>query len=73
MLVRTATSMTITTIPLAITGVFGGGPAASGSSTPKNERTFKKWPNRLADTHKRLAGKASEALFLSWEVLLVLF
>ena len=51
--------MTISTIALAITGVFGGG----GSACPlKNERTLKKWLNRLTDALKRLVGKAAEAL-----------
>ena len=51
--------MTISTIALAITGAFGGG----GSACPlKNERTLKKWLNRLTDALKRLVGKAAEAL-----------
>ena len=51
--------MTISTIALAITGVIGGGGSAS---PPKNERTLKKWLNRLTDALKRLVGKAAEAL-----------
>ena len=55
--------MTISTIVLAITGVFGGGGGAEGStSPPKDEGVLKKWLNRLADALKRLAGKAVEAL-----------
>ena len=51
--------MTVSTIVLAITGVFGGGGSAS---PPKNEGTFKKWLNKLTDALKRLVGKAAEAL-----------
>ena len=53
--------MTISTIVLAITGVFGGG-GAPGGSPPKDERVLKKRLNRLADALKRLAGKAVKAL-----------
>ena len=59
--ILTALSMTISTIVLAITGVFGGGGRAGGS-TPKDEGVLKKWLDRLADALKRLAGKAVEAL-----------
>ena len=54
-------SVTISTIVLAITGVFGGGGGAGGSP-PKYEGVLKKWLNRLADALRRLAGKAVEAL-----------
>ena len=55
--------MTISTIVLAITSVFGGGRGAGGSATPpKDTGALKKWLNRLADALKRLAGKAVEAL-----------
>ena len=52
--------MTISTIALAITGVFGGegGPA----SPPKDEGALKKWLRKLADAFKTLAGKAVEVL-----------
>ena len=53
--------MTISTIVLAITGVFGGG-GDTGGSTPKDEGVLKKWLDRLADALKRLAGKAVDAL-----------
>ena len=56
-----AFSMTISAIVLAITGVFGGGGGAGGS-TPKNERVLKKWLDRLANGLKRIAGKVVEAL-----------
>ena len=56
-----AFSMTISAIVLAITGVFGGGRGAGGS-TPKNERVLKKWLDRLANALKRIAGKVVEAL-----------
>ena len=47
-----------------MTSVFrsGEGPAASGSSSTKDEGALKKWPNRLADAHERLAWKALEIL-----------
>ena len=56
-----AFSMTISTIVLTITGVFGRGEGARGS-TPKDEGVLKKWLERLADVLKRLTGKAVEAL-----------
>ena len=59
--ILTALSMTISTIVLAITGVFGGGVGTGGSPT-KDERILKKWLDKLADELKRLAGKAVEAL-----------
>ena len=52
--------MTISTIALAIAGVFEGGGGA-GCSPPKDERVLKKWLNRLAHALKGLAGKAVEA------------
>ena len=57
----TGLSMTISTIALAITGVFGvaGG---TGGSLPKDEGVLKKLLDRLADALKRLAGKAVEEL-----------
>ena len=54
--------MTISTIVLAITGVFGGGGRGAGGSPPKDEGILKKWLDRLPDALKRLAGKAVEAL-----------
>ena len=51
--------MTISTIVLAIAGVFGG---MAGGLISKNQRTLKKWLDRLADALRRLAGKAAEAL-----------
>ena len=57
----TALSMTISTIVLAITGVFGGSRGTGGSAT-RGRGTLKKWLDRLADALKRLAGKAVEAL-----------
>ena len=53
--------MIISTIILFITGVFGGGRDAGGSS-PKDKEVLKKWLDRLADALKRLAEKAVEAL-----------
>ena len=52
--------MTISTIVLAITGVFGGG-GWTGGSPPKDEEVLKKWSDRLENVLKRLAGKAVEA------------
>ena len=56
-----ALSMTISTILLAITGVFGKDGGAGGSP-PKDEGVLKKCLGRLANALKRLAGKAVEAL-----------
>ena len=53
--------MTISTIVLAITGVFGGD-GETGGSTPKDKRVLKKWLDRVEDALARLAGKAAEAL-----------
>ena len=53
--------MTISRIVLATTGVFGGGRGTEGSPQ-KDELVLKKWLDRLADTLKRLAGKAVETL-----------
>ena len=57
--ILTALSMTISTIFLAITDVFGG---ETGDSPPKDEGVLKKWLDRLADALKRLTGRAVEAL-----------
>ena len=54
--------MTIATIVLAITGVFGEGSGGAGGLPLKDNGTLKKWLDRLADTLKRLVGKAVEAL-----------
>ena len=70
-LVLTAVSMIISTIALAITGVFGGG--RRGGSPPKDEGALKKWLDRLANAFKRLAGKLLKHCLLSWEVLLAPF
>ena len=59
--ILTALSMAISTIVLAITGVFGGGRGEEGSP-PKDERVLNKWLDRLADAFERLAGKAAEVL-----------
>ena len=59
--IMTALSMTISTIVLAITGVFGRG-RGTGGSAPKNGGALKKWLDRLASALKRFAGKAVEAL-----------
>ena len=50
--VLTAISITISTIVLAITGVFGEG--GGGGSLPEDEGILKKWLDRLADALKRL-------------------
>ena len=62
--ILSALSTTISTIVLAITGVFGEVDRGAGGSPPKDEGTLKKWPDRLADALKRLAGKAVKALQL---------
>ena len=54
--------MTISTIVLAIEGVFGGSSGGAGVPTSKDKRTLKKWVDRLADALKRLARKTAEAL-----------
>ena len=59
--IQTALSITISTIVLAITGIFGGGGEAGGSPS-KDEWVLNKWLDRLADALKRLAGKAAKAL-----------
>ena len=59
--ILTALSMTILTIVLAITGVFGWS-GGIGGSPPKDEGVLKKWLGRLANALKRLARKAVEAL-----------
>ena len=59
--ILTALSMTISTIVLTIIGVFGGG-RGTGGSPPKDEGALKKWLDRLANTFKRLMGKAAEVL-----------
>ena len=50
--------MTISTIVLTITGVFGG----TGGSPRKDKGILKKWSDRLANAIKRLTGKFVEAL-----------
>ena len=50
--VLTALSMTISTIVLAISVVFGGGRGGGGGSPSKNEGVLNKWLNRLADAIK---------------------
>ena len=56
--VITSLSITISTIALAITGVFEG----VGGSPSKNDGVLNNWLNRLTGALKRLAGKAVEAL-----------
>ena len=60
-LILAAFSMTISTTVLTITGVFGG-TGGTGGTPSKDKRALKKWLDRLADTLKRLTGKAVEAL-----------
>ena len=59
--ILTALSMTISTIVLAITGVFGGG-GGTGGTPSKDKGTLKKWLDRLGDALKRLPRKAAAAL-----------
>lgn len=63
-MVLTSLFKAILPIALAVAVIFGGGggPAVSGSTPPKDEENLKKWLNKLADTLKRPAGKAIEAL-----------
>ena len=58
----TTFSMTISTIILAVTGVFGGVGRKAGGSGPKDKGVLKKWLDRLANALKRLAEKVVEAL-----------
>ena len=60
--ILTALSMTISTIVLAITGVFGRDSGGAGGTPSKDKGTLKKWLDRLADALKRLARKAAETL-----------
>ena len=60
--ILTALSMTISTIVLAITGVFRGDSRGAAGPPSNDEGDFKKWLGRLVDALKRLAGKAAEAL-----------
>ena len=63
-LVLTGLFKAILLIALSVAVIFGGGgsPAVSRSTPPKDEENLKKWLNKLADTLKRPAGKAVEAL-----------
>ena len=54
--------MTISTIVLAITGVFVGGSEGAEGYPSKDKGTLKKWLGRLAEAFKRLAGNAVETL-----------
>ena len=54
------TILSMTILSLALKGVFGGSSVVSWSFPPKDERTLKKWLNRLADAIKRLAGQTDE-------------
>ena len=54
--------MTISTIALAITGIFRRGSGGAGGTPSKDKGTLKKWLDSLADALKKLAGKTAEAL-----------
>ena len=68
-------SMTISTVVLAITGVFGGGGGVESSPSKDIEfdKMVKIWLDSLADALKGLTAKAVKHCLLSWEVLLVRF
>ena len=57
----TAFLIGIATIVLSAISNFGWG-GREGGSQPKEERAWKKWLSRLADTLKWLAGESVEAL-----------
>ena len=50
--------MTISTIVLAITDIFGDGSGGARVPPSKDEGVLKKWLDRLVDALKRLAGKS---------------
>ena len=56
--------MTVPTIIIAITGVFGegGSPITSGTSPAKDQEALKKWSSSLTEALKKLAGKAVDVL-----------
>ena len=60
--ILTALSMTISTIVLSITGVFGGVDRGTRGTPPKDKGPLKRWLGKLADALKRLSGKVVEAL-----------
>ena len=60
--ILTALSMTISTIVLAITGVFGRVGRETRGSPAKDEGVFNKWLELLANALKTLGGIAVEAL-----------
>ena len=50
-------NMTISTIVLAITGVFRGVGRGTGGPSPKDEGVLKKWLEMLADALKKTCRK----------------
>ena len=60
--ILTALSMTVSTIVLAIAGVFGRVGRGTRGSPAKDKGVLKKWLDMLANALKRLAGKAVEAM-----------
>ena len=54
--------MTVSTIVLAIAGVFGRVGRGTRGSPAKDKGVLKKWLDMLANALKRLAGKAVEAM-----------
>ena len=60
--ILTALSMTVSTIVLAIAGVFGRVGGGKRGSPAKDKGVLKKWLDMLANALKRLAGKAVEAM-----------
>ena len=61
LLILTALPLTISTIVLVITGVFGGRDSAA-SESPKGEEALKKCLRRLVESLKIPTGKSFEAL-----------
>ena len=61
-LIFTTLPITISTIAIAVIGVFGGRESLRAHGFAKDKGTLKKWLNRVVDGLKRFNGKDVEAL-----------